>query len=227
MGYLVCDKCGGYYELKEGEKPEDFSDKCECGGKLRYVENLNETKPVPPITHIKDSAKEINNNEKDKGEKKDNNSSSWLGLGVACCVGLILIIAAWGLIFPEKTVYATYTSPQMSFQYPQGWNVTPMNGNNSVEIKKGNTSFQVLYLGDTAALANESVALEQIGDKFEGYYKENTTNTTYKVYKSPNNGGQEYLFYLFWKNSKSYEIRAISPDDKTLDYMDHVIATIQ
>lgn len=40
MGYLVCDECGGYYELQEGEKPDDFSDECECGGKLHYTETL-------------------------------------------------------------------------------------------------------------------------------------------------------------------------------------------
>lgn len=40
MGYLVCDNCEGYYELQAGEKPEDFSDECECGGKLSYVETL-------------------------------------------------------------------------------------------------------------------------------------------------------------------------------------------
>jgi len=42
MGYLVCDACGGYYELQEGEKPEDFSDECECGGKLHYTEFIEE-----------------------------------------------------------------------------------------------------------------------------------------------------------------------------------------
>lgn len=36
MGYVICEKCGGYYELQPGEHPEDFSDTCECGGKLRY-----------------------------------------------------------------------------------------------------------------------------------------------------------------------------------------------
>jgi len=41
-GYLVCDKCESYYELQEGESPEDFSDECECGGKLAY----SESKPV-------------------------------------------------------------------------------------------------------------------------------------------------------------------------------------
>ncbi len=36
MSYLVCDKCGGYYKLQEGESPEDFDLTCECGGTLRY-----------------------------------------------------------------------------------------------------------------------------------------------------------------------------------------------
>ena len=41
MGYLICDKCGGYYELQPGEKPEDFSDECECGGKLIYSDTYD------------------------------------------------------------------------------------------------------------------------------------------------------------------------------------------
>lgn len=40
MPYLICNKCGGYYELKEGESPEDFEE-CECGGSLRQAESLN------------------------------------------------------------------------------------------------------------------------------------------------------------------------------------------
>lgn len=43
MGYLVCDKCGGYYELQPGESPDDFTDECDCGGKTRYVETLEES----------------------------------------------------------------------------------------------------------------------------------------------------------------------------------------
>lgn len=35
MGYIICEKCGGYYELQPGEHPEDF-DRCNCGGKLKY-----------------------------------------------------------------------------------------------------------------------------------------------------------------------------------------------
>ncbi len=32
MPYLVCE----YYKLEEGESAEDYSDICECGGKLEY-----------------------------------------------------------------------------------------------------------------------------------------------------------------------------------------------
>lgn len=40
-GYMVCDKCGGYYKLQPGESPDDFTDKCECGGNLKCVQDLN------------------------------------------------------------------------------------------------------------------------------------------------------------------------------------------
>ena len=38
-GYLICDKCNGYYELKEGESLEDF-ESCECGGTLKFTKTL-------------------------------------------------------------------------------------------------------------------------------------------------------------------------------------------
>lgn len=42
MGYLICEKCGGYYELQEGEAADDFLS-CECGGTMKYVKNLDES----------------------------------------------------------------------------------------------------------------------------------------------------------------------------------------
>ena len=39
-GYLVCNKCEGYYELQPNESPDIFSDKCECGGKLESRDSL-------------------------------------------------------------------------------------------------------------------------------------------------------------------------------------------
>jgi hypothetical protein len=41
MGYLICDTCHGYYELKKGESPEDFSSKCECGGNLEFKSSIS------------------------------------------------------------------------------------------------------------------------------------------------------------------------------------------
>jgi hypothetical protein len=35
LGYLECEKCGGYYELQPGESSKDF-EKCQCGGDLKY-----------------------------------------------------------------------------------------------------------------------------------------------------------------------------------------------
>ena len=39
-GYLICDKCNQYYQLQLDESPEDFTDECECGGKLEYHDSL-------------------------------------------------------------------------------------------------------------------------------------------------------------------------------------------
>lgn len=39
-GYLVCNDCGGYYELKPEESPQDFV-ACECGGKLKHTKKLD------------------------------------------------------------------------------------------------------------------------------------------------------------------------------------------
>jgi hypothetical protein len=41
MGYLICQRCGGYYKLREGESADDFVS-CECYGPLKYVENLED-----------------------------------------------------------------------------------------------------------------------------------------------------------------------------------------
>lgn len=39
-GYLICQKCGGYYKLQPGELPENF-DVCQCGGELEYHHSIN------------------------------------------------------------------------------------------------------------------------------------------------------------------------------------------
>lgn len=39
-GYLVCQKCGNYYQLEPGESPDDFTDKCDCDGQLEYKRGI-------------------------------------------------------------------------------------------------------------------------------------------------------------------------------------------
>ncbi|AEG17290.1 hypothetical protein [Methanobacterium paludis] len=57
-GYLICKKCGGYYELQPGESPEDF-DSCQCGGKLEYYalqnheKDPNTAKNLPEVHEVK------------------------------------------------------------------------------------------------------------------------------------------------------------------------------
>lgn len=64
-GAVICDECGGYYLLKEGESPdnpqnlrfwdpenevfEGFSEECECGGKLEYIKSIRDIKLKHPI----------------------------------------------------------------------------------------------------------------------------------------------------------------------------------
>jgi uncharacterized membrane protein len=38
MGYIICEACGGYYELQSGEYADDFEN-CQCGGNLKLVED--------------------------------------------------------------------------------------------------------------------------------------------------------------------------------------------
>ena len=38
MGYIICEECGGYYELQSGESADDFEN-CQCGGSLKLVED--------------------------------------------------------------------------------------------------------------------------------------------------------------------------------------------
>jgi ribosomal protein L37E len=59
MSYLVCNQCGGYYELQPGESPDDFGDICECGGNLKYVHKLDNQKICPNCGKVTDKNSEI------------------------------------------------------------------------------------------------------------------------------------------------------------------------
>ncbi len=89
MGYLVCENCEGYYELQEGESLENFEE-CECGGNLKYVENLN-SNPQPENT-TKEGEK------KKKGIIKHKTTSIILYIAISSVL-LILLLANINLFF--------------------------------------------------------------------------------------------------------------------------------
>lgn len=42
VGYLICQNCGGYYQLEPGESMDDFECLCNCGGRLEYKTTLED-----------------------------------------------------------------------------------------------------------------------------------------------------------------------------------------
>ena len=133
MGYLVCGECGGYYKLKEDEYQDDFSNKCECGGKLGYkdsVDSNNNLKENAIITLCPQCGMENPANSifcQECGKNIENNSPSLknintpsntskssngnhrkrnyiVGSLVVICLGLFLIVGIGGMIAPDKSV---------------------------------------------------------------------------------------------------------------------------
>jgi uncharacterized paraquat-inducible protein A len=108
MGYLKCEKCGGYYELQEGESPDDF-DLCECGGKLNHTktfetsgEDTNENKAtitcpycgkenIEYSNYCQDCGKEIPTQTPDKNGLKEKPSTLLIVFGyIFTILGILL-----------------------------------------------------------------------------------------------------------------------------------------
>ena len=117
MSYLICEKCGGYYKLKEGEKPEEF-EACECGGSLRFVQNFNahfdeELDPINEFNicpdcgtessagekYCKSCGKMIKDTKNEKTSSSDANknaleftSNKWILRAVAIIIGILIVV---------------------------------------------------------------------------------------------------------------------------------------
>jgi hypothetical protein len=70
MGYLICEKCEGYYELQEGESQEDF-EQCHCGGKLKYSDSLHDAYVKPSENTGKVSTETVKNESSKQTRNKD------------------------------------------------------------------------------------------------------------------------------------------------------------
>lgn len=93
-GYLACDKCEGYYELSFGERADDFGEKCQCGGQLRFAENLGQ---------IKGADDEINDSKTIITRRK----LVIFGL-LAVIIGALVIISPQVTVTTNKTLIGTY-----------------------------------------------------------------------------------------------------------------------
>lgn len=98
MPYLVCEECGGYYKLKKGEYPHDFSSSCECGGKLRVIESRDEVERYGNQEEPED-AEEILDSEVIKKQAKSPLSQKILKISIILAFLAILIISAGFLTY--------------------------------------------------------------------------------------------------------------------------------
>lgn len=80
MGYLICGKCKSYYQLQTGEYPKDFVNECDCGGKVRYVENLDIVDPnwKPVYFKRKPTKKEVLKDKTAKVTSIPGDMKNWL-----------------------------------------------------------------------------------------------------------------------------------------------------
>lgn len=97
MGYLVCKECRGYYKLQEGELPENFTDKCDCGGNLRYALSID---VVGKNTTFQ--SKEQNTEKKKETKKSSPKSTNKLEKSPVVAVILNLLIAGLGFVYIDE-----------------------------------------------------------------------------------------------------------------------------
>jgi len=116
-GYLLCDNCGGSYELQEGESPEDFSDKCECGGNLKHTKDLSNTN-----TSQSRSNEELSSTINEYAEKVKDGSIvdrfiALINFKLLIIGGVLIIILTLGYgaistaFFMATTGYSQYSAP--------------------------------------------------------------------------------------------------------------------
>lgn len=234
MGYLICDKCGGYYELNPGETAANY-DKCDCGGKLRYAPTIAGVNPkykhydVCPKCGAENPAgsafcgscsssmKKESKTKSNSGifnwwDKQEKGTKAALGFGGICCIGLFIILLVSAMGSSDKNSQNvsnnnsdTYSDSMVSFKIPSGWTVNSHSTAGHVIIDHYDTEFYIDIIS-----TSEQDEINAI--YADGYYLDNDaakTNSgdTYKVFKMKGGDG---LVYLINKNGKLIEIVGLS-----------------
>ncbi|HEX7467540.1 MAG TPA: hypothetical protein VF324_02985 [Methanobacterium sp.] len=89
MSYLLCKECGKYYELKEGKSSFNY-ERCQCGGKLNYVDSLK-------TSNIAENSKP--QNQKSKGIKW---FAVFIGFGFLIISLILTVLALFGTNIPQS-----------------------------------------------------------------------------------------------------------------------------
>lgn len=251
MGYLICDKCQGYYELQPGESPDDFL-KCECGGNLKYIEKEEINKEEPKVkedakkedsdkycptcgqplpSSKKSKAPKIDTSKQKKAAKKaaskfaGSSKERFMGLSTrnkAFSIGgiLIVLILIGVFAFPGNIAAAQYEKNNVSFDYPNNWNITSvyeeqkMVGNltstqldiNGPQINVGTID---IYTLDKELLASIK-AEEKNPQNLNGY-------TYYETISSGTNNHRALGIILDEKNMKGCKILIAGKSDQVED----------
>lgn len=121
--YLICDKCGGYYELQKRETPEDFTDRCECGGNLKFHHSDPDINRVSNYTDEKNKLEKIvqarldERRQKKIGRnksttKKSSTETNIIPILAVFCMWIFIIVLISGIIIPSSSYDALSKSYQ-------------------------------------------------------------------------------------------------------------------
>jgi len=119
MPYLICEDCGNYYELKEGESSEDFQLECDCGGELEYYPTKYDYYKKHRINQgsVEESAKKSPKNKEKITEgffsNLDAQSKGFILVGVLGVIILILLFGSSGMISSISPSYLDVMPPEI------------------------------------------------------------------------------------------------------------------
>ena len=119
MPYLICENCGNYYELVEGESPEDFQLECDCGGELGYYSTKYDYYKKHRINQ--DSLEESDQKSPENKEKinegffsnLDSQSKGFIAVGVLGLIFLILLFGSSGIVSSMSPSYWDVMPPEI------------------------------------------------------------------------------------------------------------------
>lgn len=184
--YLICEECGGYYELQPGESPEDY-EQCQCGGKLKY------SKLIPSDNKSDNFDKFDDNNEEQRSIinfDKRRNLMIIILLALAIIAIPILIYSTHALT-PTPANYtllgsynATNLSPHgTAVNIPQGtknikidyninWKAVPK-GSNGFDLDAYDVNASEIQSGAQNFIGNKGFLLKEGQNKTGTYYFNN------------------------------------------------------